>query len=110
MVEVNNMHILRWNKIKSLTFNLHCVLSTVTMDDIAVFTAFVRNTLGVTTHQMIDVITNFLEYFGYLLAVNDGYIEIFFKDTHSMNNARSAAQRILISNNVTQGLKSMFWS
>ena len=50
-----------------------------------------------------------MESFGELLAVNDRDIDTFSKDTHSANNARAAAQRILISNNVTQGLKSMFF-
>ena len=54
MMEVTNVHILRWNKSKSLTNNLHHVLSTVAMDDPALFTDFVRNTLGVTTQKTID--------------------------------------------------------
>ena len=82
----------------------------MTIYDPAVFSNFVRNTLRVTTQQTIDVITISVEYFGDLLAVNDGYIDIFVKDTHSTNNARSAAQIILISNNVNKGLKSMFLS
>ena len=85
------------------------VLSTVTMDDPAVFTNFVINTLTVTTQQKIDVIMNFVESFGDFIAVNDGDIDTFVKDTHSANNSGAAAQRILISNNVTQGLKSMFF-
>ena len=47
------------------------------MEDPAVFTNFVKNTLRVTTQQMIDGITNFVESFGELLAVNNGYIEPF---------------------------------
>ena len=108
MMEVTNMHILRRNKSKSLTINLHHTLSTVTMDDPVVFTDFVINTLRFTTHKTIDLITDFVEYFRYLLAVNDGDIDIFVKDTHSENNPRAAAQRIFISKNVTQGLKSIF--
>ena len=108
MMEVTNVYILRWNKGKSLTINLHHVLSTATMDDPAVFTDFVRNTLGVTTKWTIDIIANLVESFGDLLTVNVGDIETFVKDTHSENNARAAAQIILISNRVTQGLKSMF--
>ena len=104
------MNLLRQNKSKSLTINLHHVLSTVTLDDPAVFTNFVRNTLMVTTQRTIDVITNFVEYFGYLLALNDGDIDTFVKYTHSVNNARAAAQIILVSNNFTQGLKSFFFS
>ena len=77
------------------------------MDDPAVFSYFTRNTLIVTTQQTIDIITNFVESFGDLLAVNDGDIETFVKDAHSANNTRAAAQRILISNSVTQGLKSI---
>ena len=74
-----------------------------------VFTDFARNTLGVTTQQTIEVITNFVESFGGLLAVNDRYIGTFFNDTHSANNARAAVQIILIINNINQGLKSMFF-
>ena len=33
-----------------------------------------------------------------------------FKYTHYVNNARATEQIILISNNVTQGLKSMFFN
>ena len=62
-MEVTNVHILRWNKGKSLTINLHHVLSTVTMDDPAVFADFVRNSRRVTTQQTIDIITNFVESF-----------------------------------------------
>ena len=80
------------------------------MDDPAVFTNFLRNTVGVTTKQKIYVIKNFMESFGYLISVNDGYIETFVKDNHSTNNDRAAAQRIFISNNINQGLKSMFLS
>ena len=80
------------------------------MDDPSVFTIFLRNTVGVTTKQKIYVIKNFMESFGYLLSVNDGYIETFVKDNHSTNNDRAAAQRIFISNNINQGLKSMFLS
>ena len=78
------------------------------MDDPAVFTNFVRKTLGVTNQQMIDVTMKFVESFGDLLDVNDGDIDTFVKDTHSVNNSKVAAQIILISNNVTQGLKSIF--
>ena len=106
-MEVTNVHLLRLNQIKSLTINLHHVLSIVTMDDPAVFTDFLRYTLGVTTQKKIDVIINFVESFGGLLAVIDGDIDTFFKYSHSADNARVAAQRIFISNNVTQGLKSM---
>ena len=76
-MEVTDVHILRLNKSKILTINLHHVLSTVTMDDLEVFADFMKNTLRVTTHQNIYVITNFVEYFGRLLAVNDGYIGTF---------------------------------
>ena len=51
------------------------------MDDPAVFNNFIRNTLGVTNHQKIDVITNFVESFGGLLAANDGDIVTFSKIT-----------------------------
>ena len=64
MKEVTDVHILRWNKIKSLTINLHHVLSTVTMDDQEVFTNFLRNILGITNNQTIDTITHFVESFG----------------------------------------------
>ena len=72
MMEVTNVHLLRRNKIKIITINLHHVLSTVTMDDPSVFTNVVRNILGVTTQLTIDVITKVLESFGDLLSVNDG--------------------------------------
>ena len=72
---------------------MNTVLSTVAMDDPAVFSDFVRNNLVVTTQWTIDVITNFLGYFGELLAVNDGDIDTFVKDTHSMNNSRTDAQK-----------------
>ena len=75
------------------------------MEDPAVFINFTRNTLGVTTQKTINIIKNSVESFGELLAVSDGYIDIFVKDTHSANNSRAAAQRILISDNVTKGLK-----
>ena len=42
-----------------------------------VFTDFVRNTLGVTTHKTIDVITKFMESFQGLLYVNDRDIDTF---------------------------------
>ena len=87
---------------------MHRALSTVTMDDPTLFTDFVRNTLWFTNQQKIDLIANFVETFWILLALNDRDIEKFVKDTHSVNISRAAAQRILISNNVTQGLKSMF--
>ena len=77
--------------------------------DPPVFTNLVINTHRVTTQQTIDVITNFAESFGDLLEVNDVYIDTFFKDTHSTNNSRAAAQIFLISKNVTQGLKSMLF-
>ena len=109
MMKVTNVHILRRNKSKSLTINLHHVLSTVMMDNPAVFTNFLRNTVGFTTQKTINVIANFIKYFGYLLAVNDGDIDTFVKDNHSVNNARADAQRILISNSITQGLKSKFF-
>ena len=80
------------------------------MDDPAVFTNFVRNTPRVTTQQIIDVITKFVEYFGDLITVNDIDINTSVKDTQSTNNTRASAHIILISNNVTQGLKSMFLS
>ena len=79
------------------------------MDDPAVFTDFVINTLGFTTHQMIDVITNFVKSFWDLLAGKYGDIDTFAKDTHYTNNTRSAMQRILIRNNINQGLKYMFF-
>ena len=68
-----------------------------------------ETSFGVTTQQKIDVITNFVEYFGDLIAVNDRDIDTFVKDTHSANNTRVAAQRILIRKNVNQGLKTMFF-
>ena len=73
-----------------------------------VFTNFLRNTLRFTTQKKIDITTNFVESFGDLISVNDGDIDTFVKDTHSVNNARAAAKRILIRKNITQGLKSMF--
>ena len=73
------MHILRRNKSKSLTINLHHIFSAVTMDGPVVFTDFMRNTLRVTTQRTIDVIMNFVESFADLLAVNDGYIDTFSK-------------------------------
>ena len=56
-----------------------------------VFADYVRNTLGVTTQQTIDVITNLVESFRDLLDLNDGYIDIIVKDTYSDNNARASA-------------------
>ena len=79
------------------------------MDDPAVFAYFVRNTLGDNMQQKINAITNFLESFGDLLAVNDGDIECFVKDNHYANESRAAVQRIFIRNNDTQGLKYMFF-
>ena len=67
------------------------------MDDSAEFANVVRNTVIFTTQQKINVITNFVEYFGSLLAVKDGYIDTFVRYTHSANNARATVQRILIS-------------
>ena len=78
MTEVTNVHLLILNKDKIITINLHHVLSTVMMGDPAVFTNSVRNTIGVTTHQKVDVVKNFVESFGYLLAVNEGDIYTFF--------------------------------
>ena len=94
--------------ILSLTINLHHTLSTVVMDNPAVLTDFARNTIGVTTKQLIEVIINVVESFRDLLYLNDDNIDTFVKDTHSANNAIAAGQRMLISNNVTQGFKSMF--
>ena len=91
MMEVTNVHIIRWNKIKSLTINLHHLFSTLNMYDLAVFTYFARNNLGVNNQQTIDVIMNFVESFGELIVMNDGDIDMFFKDTHFVNNARVAA-------------------
>ena len=109
MMEVTNVHILILNKDKNLTINLHHVLSTVTMDDSVVFIDLVRKTLRFTTQQTIDIITNCVESFGGLLAVNNGDIVTFFKANHSANNPRAAAQRILISNNITQALNPYFF-
>ena len=109
MTEVTNGRILRWNKGKNLTINLHHVFSTVTMDDPAIFTGLTINILRVTTQKTINIIMNFVESFGDLLAVNDGDIDTFVKDTHSADNARAAAQRTFISNTVTQGLETMFF-
>ena len=78
------------------------------MDDPAVFTEFLRNTLGVTTQQKIDKTTNFVESFGGLLVANYRNIDTFVKDTHSVNNFIASAQITLIRNNVTQGLKPFF--
>ena len=94
MMELTNVHILRWNKRKSPTINLHHILSTVTMDDPLVFADFLRNTLRVTTQRTIDVINNFVGYFGILLAVNDGDIGTFVKYTYYVNNSRASAQII----------------
>ena len=109
MMEVTNVNILRRKKSKSPTINLHTVLSTVMMDNPAVFTDLTRSTFGVTAQKSVDVITNIVEYFGDLLSVNDGDIDNFVKDTHYSNNSRVSAQRILISKNVTKGLKSMLF-
>ena len=109
MMEVTNVHIFRWYTSNSLTINLHHDLSTVTMDDPELFTEFVRNTLKVTTQWTINVITNFVESFEDLLAVNDVDIDTFVKDTHSTINYRASGQIILISNNVTQGIKLLFF-
>ena len=79
------------------------------MDDPVVFTDLVRNTLSVTTPLTITVITNFVESFGELLAENYGNTDTFVKYTYSVNSDRSAAQRILINNNINQGLKYMFF-
>ena len=81
MMEVTDLHILRWNKSQSLTINLHPVLSTVTMGDPAVFTDFVINALGVTTQLTIDEITNFVESFTEFLAVKNGDIDTSIKYT-----------------------------
>ena len=107
-MELTNLHILRLNKGKLLAINLHHILSTLMMDDPEIITNFLINTLGINTQKTIDLITNFVESFGVLLPVNDGDIDTFIKDAHSANNFRVAAQRILIINNITQGLKSMF--
>ena len=48
-MEVTNMNILICSKSKIITINLHHVLSAVSIDDPALITNFVRNTLGVTT-------------------------------------------------------------
>ena len=56
---------------------MHHIFSAVTMDGPVVFTDFMRNTLRVTTQRTIDVIKNFVESFGDLLAVNDGEIDNF---------------------------------
>ena len=77
------------------------------IDDPSVFTDFARNTFGITNQRTIDVITNFVESFGEFIAVNDEYIDAFVKDTNYAYNPRAAKQRILISNNVTKGLKFM---
>ena len=79
------------------------------MDDPVVFNHFIISTLGVTSQRVIDLIMNFVGSFGDLIAVNDVNIDTFYKYTHSENNARAAAQRILISNNITQGLKYNFF-
>ena len=107
-MEVTKVHTLIWNTSKSLTIILHHLLSTVTMDDPAVFTNFVKITHGVTTQQTIDVNVNFVESFGGFIAFNFGDIDNFVKDTHYANNSRAAAQRIFVIKNVTQGLKSIF--
>ena len=80
------------------------------MDDLAVFTNLMRNTLVVNTQQMNYVVKNVLGKFGELLDVDDEYIDTFVKDAHSVNNDIAVAQIILIRNNITQGLKSMFLS
>ena len=41
--------------------------------------------------------------------MNNGDIDTFVKDTHYVNNTRAAVQRILISKDVTKGLKSIFY-
>ena len=70
----------------------------MTIYDPAVFTNFVRKTLGVTNQQTIDVTMKFVESFGDLLDVNDGDIDTFVTYTHSANDYRAVAHRILISN------------
>ena len=90
-MEVTDGHILRWNKSKILTINLHHVFSTLTVDDPEVFNNFVRKNLIVNTQQTIDVITNVVEYFGYLLVVNDRDIDTFVKDTNFVNKTRATA-------------------
>ena len=79
------------------------------MENTAVFIDFMRNNLGVTTLIKIDVITKFVDIFGEFISVNDGDIDTFVKNTNSTNNNRPVAQRILIRNKITQGLKSMFF-
>ena len=79
------------------------------MDDPALFTNFVRNTLGVNTQQIINAITNLVESFWGLLVVNDGDIDTFSNIPILRNNTRVAAQRIFIGNNATQVLKSIFF-
>ena len=79
------------------------------MDNPAVFTNLVRNTLRVNTQRTIGVIKNFLESFGGLLVVNDGDIDTFSNIPILRNNTRVAAQRIFIGNNATQVLKSIFF-
>ena len=59
--------------------NFHHVFSTVTMDDPAVFTDVVNYTLSVTTQRTIYIMTNLVESFGYLLTMNDEYIDTFSK-------------------------------
>ena len=109
MMEVTNVNILRWNKIQSLTINFHDVFSSVMMENPALFTNFMRNILGVTAHQTINIIKNSVESFGDLLAVNDRDIDTFVKYTQYLNNNRVTAQIILISNSVNQELKSMLF-
>ena len=108
-MEVTNVHLLRWNKGKSLTANLHHVLSTVTIDDPELFTNF-RKKHPQGYYSAKNRRNKKLR--GILRGLTSGewwrYCH-FFKDTHAANNARAAAQRILISNNVTQGLKSMLF-
>ena len=61
------------------------------MENTAVFIDFMRNNLGDTTLITIDVITKFVDNFGDFISVNDGYIDTFVKDTHSMNNSRAVS-------------------
>ena len=79
------------------------------MNDPAIFTAFVTNTLGVDQAVVRALIHNFVATFEELLVVTDDDIDTFVKDTHSANSARSAAQRVQIGTLVSQGLKSVLF-
>ena len=63
MMEVTDVQPFNMKKYRSVTINLHHVLSISTMYDLAVFVDFKRNTVGVNSQQKNYVIPNVLESF-----------------------------------------------